>query len=163
MQLCNNVCQAIPRGHWNEISQHQSMLEHLISLGASPAAAGLVDVVIDVLRGIIAAAFEEQDHDMLETLVAAALETIQTVCDKNSYAGMETANLLDNAEKCLPFFHVDFLEQVTQSMLRLRQDALQRRSIRVAESKVHADDYDEQAFEDMEVCHHARLSLCRVV
>jgi len=48
-----------------------------------------------------------------------------------------------------PLFRQDQLLHLSRAMLLVRRDALQRRSVRISEARVHHDDYDEEALEDM--------------
>ncbi|RYG47514.1 hypothetical protein EON67_08510 [archaeon] len=95
---------------------------------------------------LLEACVHEREHDQLVTFVTCAMHAVLEACAVANITGVKPAY---GEMEHVPLLTTPQLSFVTQSFLRVRQEAVQRRSVRVAELKVFADDYDDDAVEDM--------------
>jgi hypothetical protein len=121
------------------------------SLAADPSLpASMLRVVYGVIDALLEALKDEEQHEMLVAMTTATLHCLQEGTDTANFADGAAA-LAAGGAKCTPLLESGMLNKVTDALLEVRRDALQRRSIRAAELKVHADDYDDKAVEDIKV------------
>jgi hypothetical protein len=132
------------------------------ALESDPSAgACALRIVYGVFHALVGALKDERDHEMLTAFVTSILEGVKEACTLDGYrtdaaeaaedAAAAAGGGGGEASKFCPLFNEHMLGQLTDALIMVRKDAVQRRAVRIAEMSVHAEDYDDDAREDVEV------------
>lgn len=96
----------------------------------------------------------EDSGEMLRNILAAFDTTLRAACGRFNFSGQPNEEQTPRDAMYLPLLRAPMLHALTQTLLRVRQEAIQRRAVRAAERKVQAEDLDEEALERMEEMDH---------
>ena len=102
-------------------------------------------------------AFEEEDvGELLTALVTSIGRCIESGCTvfgltpdtvATASPGIASVALIVEGDVRVPMFDGSQIEGIVTALLQVRQESVQRRSVRAAERKVYAEDYDEDQLE----------------